>query len=40
MEISMEKKKRIRFANFKASKVIGVLTNVNFKAKVKKLFEF
>jgi hypothetical protein len=39
MEVSIEKKKQIRFANFKASKVMGVLTNVKFKAKVRELLD-
>jgi hypothetical protein len=38
-KVNIEKKKQIRFANLKASKVVGVLTNVKFKAKVSELLD-
>jgi hypothetical protein len=39
MEINIKKKKQVRFANIKATRNMGVLTNVNFKAKVKELLD-
>jgi hypothetical protein len=39
IEINIEKKKHVRFANFKVARNMGVLTNVNFKAKVKELLD-
>jgi hypothetical protein len=39
MEINIEKKKHVIFANLKATRNMGVLTNVNFKAKVKELLD-
>jgi len=35
MEVNIEKKKQVRLANLKEIKDMGVLTNVEFKAKVK-----
>jgi hypothetical protein len=39
MEINTKKKKQVRFANLKATRNMRVLTNVNFKAKVKELLD-
>jgi hypothetical protein len=39
MEINIEKKKQVRFANLKVARNMGVLINVNFKARVKKLLD-
>jgi len=39
IEVSIKKKKQIRFVNLKAFKVMGVLTNVKFEAKVSELLD-
>jgi len=39
MEINISKEKQVRFASLKVARNMRVLTNVNFKAKVKELLD-
>jgi hypothetical protein len=39
MAVNIEKKKQVRLANLKATRNMGVLTNVEFKDKVKELLD-